>query len=101
MKLDVKTIKSLMSSYEEVEESFEIGTDEYRKHTQEITPGQEITDYQRFKVESMKEALAKVWGLDEAKKEEKDLTKKVKGSTMTMTGKKSDEIDTKPEIEEK
>jgi hypothetical protein len=47
----------------------------------------------------MKEALAKVWGLDEAKKEEKDLTKKVKGSTMTMTGKKSDEIDTKPEID--
>jgi hypothetical protein len=34
-------------------------------HTQSITPGQEITDYQRFKVESMKEALAKVWGLDE------------------------------------
>ena len=47
----------------------------------------------------MKEALAKVWGLDESKKEEKDLTKKVKGSTMTMTGKKSDEIDTKPEID--
>ena len=32
-------------------------------------------------------------------REEKDLTKKVKGSTMTMTGKKSDEIDTKPEID--
>jgi len=82
-----------------VNSAFEIGTPEYRQHTQSITPGQEITDYQRFKVESMKEALAKVWGLDEAKKEEKDLTKKVKGSTMTMTGKKSDEIDTKPEID--
>ena len=118
MKLDVKTVKALMSNYnmEEVDydlaegkkyehgigkvnSAFEIGTPEYRQHTQSITPGQEITDYQRFKVESMKEALAKVWGLDEAKKEEKDLTKKVKGSTMTMTGKKSDEIDTKPEID--
>jgi len=84
-----------------VNSAFEIGTPEYRQHTQSITPGQEITDYQQFKVESMKEALAKVWGLDEAKKEEKDLTKKVKGSTITMTGKKSDEIDTKPEIKEK
>ena len=84
-----------------VNSAFEIGTPEYRQHTQSITPGQEITDYQQFKVQSMKEALAKVWGLDESKKEEKDLTKKVKGSTMTMTGKKSDEIDTKPEIKEK
>jgi hypothetical protein len=84
-----------------VNSAFEIGTPEYRQHTQSITPGQEITDYQQFKVQSMKEALAKVWGLDEAKKEEKDLTKKVKGSTITMTGKKSDEIDTKPEIKEK
>jgi hypothetical protein len=120
MKLDVKTVKALMSNYnmEEVDydlaegkkyehgigkvnSAFEIGTPEYRQHTQSITPGQEITDYQQFKVQSMKEALAKVWGLDEAKKEEKDLTKKVKGSTITMTGKKSDEIDTKPEIKEK
>jgi hypothetical protein len=84
-----------------VNSAFEIGTPEYRQHTQSITPGQEITDYQRFKVESMKEALAKVWGLDEKLEEveEKSLTKKVKGSTMTMTGKKSDEIDTKPEID--
>ena len=164
MKLDVKTVKTLMSNYDmgearqlkdpeneimvvkngkvevidkkdkekymkkgydlaegkkyehgigKVNSAFEIGTPEYRQHTQSITPGQEITDYQRFKVESMKEALAKVWGLDEKKevksltptgeysryREEKDLTKKVKGSTMTMTGKKSDEIDTKPEID--
>ena len=46
-------------------ESYEWGTDEYRKHTQKVTPGQDITDYQNFKVNSMKEALAKVWGLDE------------------------------------
>jgi hypothetical protein len=34
MGVDVKTIKALMS------ESYEIGTDEYRKHTQEVTPGE-------------------------------------------------------------
>ena len=55
------------AGFKEAKESYEIGTDEYRMHTQGITPGQEITDYQRFKVESMKEALAKVWGLDEAR----------------------------------
>ena len=85
---------------EDVEESFEIGTDEYREHTQEITPGQEITDYQRFKVESMKEALAKVWGLDEAKKENKDLTKMVKDGK-TLTGKVADKIDLEPKVEKK
>ena len=98
MKLDVKTVKALMASYMS-SESYEIGTPEYRKHTQSITPGQEITDFQNFKVEAMKEALAKVWGLDEAKKEEKDLTKKDKGSTITMTGNKADTIDLKPKID--
>ena len=108
MKVDVNTIKTLMANYSDMAaskmmasyESYEIGTPEYREHTQEITPGQEITDFQRFKVESMKEALAKVWGLDEEKNKEKPLTKKVKGSTITMTGKKSDELDLKPEIKE-
>ena len=107
MKLDVKTVKALMASYMSSSkmmasyESYEIGTPEYRKHTQEVTPGQEITDFQRFKVESMKEALAKVWGLDEAKKDEKSLTKGSKGSSITMTGNKADKIDLKPEIKEK
>ena len=102
MKLDVKTVKALMAGYmsSSYHESYEIGTPEYREHTQEVTPGQEITDFQRFKVESMKEALAKVWGLDESKKEEKNLTKKVKGGK-TMTGDNADEIDLKPEIKEK
>jgi hypothetical protein len=101
MKLDVKTVKALMAGYmsSSYHESYEIGTDEYREHTQEITPGQEITDFQRFKVESMKEALAKVWGLDEAKKEEKkenkDLTKASK-SGKVITGSDADEIDLKP-----
>ena len=48
----------------------------------------------------MKEALAKVWGLDEAKKEEKDLTNELKGDK-TMTGKKANPVDVKPEIKDK
>ena len=38
MGVDVKTIKALMK--ESIKEYWEIGTDEYRKHTQEITPGE-------------------------------------------------------------
>ena len=79
---------------EEVEESYEWGTDEYRKHTQKVTPGQDITDYQNFKVNSMKEALAKVWGLDE-----NDKKKRQEGKT--ATGEKKDTIDLNPRIEEK
>jgi hypothetical protein len=104
-----------------VNSAFEIGTPEYRQHTQSITPGQEITDYQRFKVESMKEALAKVWGLEEGelppalqksidakkgkdkdkdeKKEDKDLTKLSKNGKVA-TGAEADEINLKPKIKD-
>ena len=85
---------------EEVKEYYEMGTDEYRKHTQEVTPGQEIQDYGKLKMQSMKEALAKVWGLDEAKKENKDLTKMVKDGK-TLTGKVADKIDLEPKVEKK
>ena len=85
---------------EEVKEYYEMGTDEYRKHTQEVTPGQEIQDYGQLKMQSMKEALAKVWGLDEAKEENKDLTKMVK-DCKTLTGKKVDEVDVEPKVEKK
>ena len=85
---------------EEVKEYYEMGTDEYRKHTQEITPGQKIENYGQLKMQSMKEALAKVWGLDEAKEENKDLTKMVKDGK-TLTGKKVDEVDVEPKIEKK
>ena len=69
-------------------ESYEIGTDEYREYTQELTPGQEIKKYGDFKVQSMKEALKKVWGLDEKKldkTEEDDKIAPVKGKK-SMTG---------------
>jgi hypothetical protein len=84
---------------EEVEESYEIGTDEYRKHTQDVTPGQSVEDYGRMKMQSMKEALAKVWGLEE-EKDKKALTKEMKGGK-TLTGKKVDEVDVEPKMNEK
>ena len=100
-----------------VKEFYEMGTDEYRKHTQSITPGQDVTDFQNFKVESMREALAKVWGKagdeleeyvtkegmrrrvaegDKRRTENKDTGKGGK----TMTGKTSDVINLKPTTEE-
>ena len=80
-------------------EYYEVGTDEYRKHTQEVTPGQQIEKYGQFKVQSMREAMHKVWGLDEKKldKDDKDMIKGKKA----MTGGKVANVDMKPEIEEK
>ena len=105
----------------EVDESYEIGTNEYRDHTLEVTPGQSNVEWAKvveFKVQSMKEALAKVWSLDEfitkdgvrrrvsegdkrrsENNEKKDLTKVLKNGK-TMTGKKSAGIDMKPKIED-
>ena len=93
-----------------IKESFEIGTAEYRDHTLDVTPGQDDPEWvaaRDFKVASMKEALAKVWGLDEKKldkaskeeyDEEDEELKPVKGSK-TMTGGKIAKVDTKPKID--
>ena len=90
--------------------SMEIGTDRYRDHAIEVTPGEDDPEWvaaRDFKVTSMKEALAKVWGLDEkaldkSSKEEYDEEdeelKPVKGSK-TMTGGKVAKIDTKPKMD--
>ena len=95
---------------EEVKEYYEIGTDEYRDHTLNVTPGEddpEWVDARDFKVSSMKEALAKVWGLDEkaldkSSKEEYDEEdeelKPVKGSK-TMTGGKVAKVEIQPKID--
>ena len=99
-KEEVKEDKKYEHGIGKVNSAFEVGTPEYRQHTQSITPGQDITDYQRFKVQSMKEALAKVWGLDEAKKEEKDLTKEGEHDK-TLTGKKPTKVDVDPELKDK
>tara|TARA_B100000424_G_scaffold250985_1_gene226078 strand:- start:529 stop:1395 length:867 start_codon:yes stop_codon:yes gene_type:complete len=85
--------------HKEVKESYEIGTDEYREYTQELTPGQEIEKYGSFKVSSMKEALAKVWGLEEKrldKTEEDDKIAPVKGDK-TMTGGKVAKVEVDPD----
>ena len=88
-------------------ESYEIGTDEYRKHTEDVTPGEsgEWTKLINQKSESMREALAKVWGVNEGKspfkkEEKKSLTKEVKDGK-TMTGKKIASVDINPTIKEK
>ena len=89
----------------EVEESYEIGTDEYRDHTLEVTPGQSLTwgSANAYKAASMKEALAKVWGLEEKKldkTEEDDKIAPVKGKK-TMTGGDVAEVEVDPEKKEK
>ena len=89
--------------------AMEVGTDRYREYAVGLTPGEnaEFAAAQDFKVASMKEALAKVWGLDEkaldkSSKEEYDEEdeelKPVKGSK-TMTGGKVAKVDTKPKID--
>ena len=81
-------------------ESYEIGTDEYREYTQKLTPGQEIQKYGDFKVQSMKEALKKVWGLDEKKldkSEEDDKIAPVKGKK-SMTGGDVADVKVDPEM---
>jgi hypothetical protein len=108
------------SDLDEVEESYEIGTNEYRDHTLEVTPGETDPEWaaaRDFKVASMKEALAKVWGITEGelppalkkavdakkngkddKEEEDEELKPVKGSK-TMTGGKTAKVDTKPKTD--
>jgi hypothetical protein len=110
MRVDVKTIKKLMAGYMSaghMPESYEIGTDEYRKHTENVTPGEdgEWVDAVKKKNESMREALAKVWNATEdknpfKKESKKDLTKEVKDGK-TMTGKKVASVDVNPKIMEK
>ena len=106
MRVDAKTVKKLMASNMDdgITESYEIGTDEYRKHTQDVTPGEdgEWVDAINKKNDSMREALAKVWGVSENKNpfEKKSLTKEVKDGK-TMTGKKIASVDINPTIKEK
>jgi hypothetical protein len=92
-----------------IEESFEIGTNEYRDHALDVTPGETDPEWAQardFKVASMKEALAKIWGMEEGKNpfikkedDDKALTKGAKNG-ITMTGKKAAIIDTKPKIKD-
>ena len=84
----------------EVKESYEIGTDKYRKHTEDVTPGEdgEWVEAVNAKNISMREALAKVWGVDEGKSPFKKEDKK---GDKTLTGKKVASVDVNPTIKEK
>lgn len=137
MRVDVKTIKTLMAAYisdddkypemlkaacggggglaaistafdpELNKEALEWGTDKLRKHTEDVTPGQQGDWFKAVngKNESMRETLARVWNTTEdknpfKKESKKDLTKEVK-SGKTMTGKKVASVDINPIIKEK
>ena len=85
-------------------EAYDIGKD-YAQHKLDVTPGQDKKDVDKMlnvaytKNQSMRESLAKVWGIDEGKspfqkEEEKPLTK-------TMTGQKPTKVEVEPKMEKK
>ena len=93
-----------------VMEVYDIGQD-YAKHTLEVTPGQSKNDVDEMlgiaekKRTSMREALAKMWGMNEGKNpfkksEEKDLTKEGEHDK-TLTGKKPTKVEVNPELKDK
>ena len=94
-------------------ENFEMGTPENTKSKLDATPGQSSDDWQeqvdtmQKKNASMREALAKVWGVgeghnpfkeDEHSPDEKK--KKVKIDTKTMTGKPITKVEVDPDMRE-
>jgi hypothetical protein len=91
-------------------EAYEIGND-YAKHTLRVTPGQtdddvdEMIGIMQKKSTSMRETLAKMWGVSEGKNpfeksEKKDLTKETKDGK-TMTGQKPTSVQVNPKIGDK
>ena len=105
LKMDVKAVKKVMG------EAYELGTDEYREYLEDLTPGEESdwTKAQNSKVDSMKEAIAKIWGLDEWKNQKEN--RRVDGGDKrrienknggkTLTGKKAAAVEVEPELKEK
>ena len=89
----------------QMKEVYDIGND-YAKHTLEVTPGQDKQDVDEMlgiaqkKNISMREALAKVWGVDEGKSpfQKKEEMKKDKPSKKTMTGKDATAVEIDPKI---
>ena len=99
-------------------EAYELGTDEYTNHTKKMTPGQfesqgkedwnEVVTNIQKKQTSMREALAKVWGIDEGKSPfesfatgDKKMKEKKEKNGKTMTGKPATKISVDPDMEEK
>ena len=91
-------------------ENFEVGTKERTDHTLNVTPGQSPEEFEKqvetmqAKNNYMREALAKMWGIDEGKNPfikdaaKKQEEKKVK-SEKTMTGKKATEVKVDPDLD--
>ena len=93
-------------------ENYEVGTKERRDHTIETTPGQSKEDFEKQvevmhqKKNSMREALAKMWGIEEKNNKnpfdnvkEKKYNGKKEGKT--MTGKPETKVEVEPEVNEK
>ena len=104
--------KDIYSMFEEGVEEFavgedvpamEIGTDRYREYLEDLTPGEESdwTKAQNSKVDSMKEAIAKIWGLDEWKDQKENRSTENKNGGRTLTGKKAAAVEVDPTIKEK
>ena len=114
---DAKDAKKALEDSDEITklpkmvmEVYDIGQD-YAKHTLEVTPGQSRDDVDEMlgiaekKRTSMREALAKMWGMNEGKNpfeksEKKDLTKEGEHDK-TLTGKKPTKVDVDPELKDK
>jgi hypothetical protein len=103
-----------------VKENYDVGTPENTKAKLDATPGQSSDDWNQQvemmqgKNNSMREALAKMWGVDEGhnpfeKKEGKQsnpdnfepFKKKGKKENKTMTGKPITKVDVEPDMKEK
>jgi len=108
----VKQIESLRPSKMKAE-NYEVGTKARRDHTIETTPGQSKEDFEKQvevmhkKKNSMREALAKMWGIKEGKnpfdkKEEEGYNKvKNKKEGKTLTGKAETKVEVEPKMEKK
>ena len=96
----------------EKNENYEVGTKERRDHTIETTPGQSKEDFEKQvevmhkKKNSMREALAKMWGIEEKNNKnpfdngkEKKYNGKKEGRT--MTGKPETKVEVEPEVNDK
>ena len=103
-KRDLKHAKLKKATADVKKEAYDIGND-WAKHTLDVTPGQEKNDVDEMlgiaqkKNTSMREALAKVWGIDEGKSPFEKTENKIKEKT--LTGKKPTEVKVDPEVETK
>ena len=94
-------------------ENYEVGTKERRDHTIETTPGQSKEDFEKQvevmhkKKNSMREALAKMWGINEKNNKnpfdnkQENKYNKGKKEGKTMTGKPETKVEVEPEVNEK